>query len=118
MNVSRIRKSVSVEHTYANDLKDLESCLEKLPTLMAELKQRYTKHEQARQIAGAVVKIKFFDFVQTTAEHQVSQPDLAHFRQLMIDAYARGERPVRLLGVGYRLQDADKGQPEQLSLLA
>lgn len=118
VNVARIRKSVSVEHTYANDLTDLESCFEQLPTLIAELKQRYAKYQPTRQIAGVVVKIKFFDFVQTTAEHQVAKPELAHFRQLMHDAYSRGERPVRLLGVGYRLKDADQAMPEQLNLLA
>ncbi|WP_286237380.1 DNA polymerase IV [Neptuniibacter halophilus] len=118
VKVSRERKSVSVEHTYPRDLPDLPSCLEQLPQLMESLQQRYARLDPPRQIAGAVVKIKFFDFIQTTAEYSVKQPELSHFRQLLSDAYLRGGRPVRLIGVGYRLQPASSDQPRQLSLLA
>lgn len=117
VKVSRIRKSISVEHTYPQDLADLESCIDQLPVLMEELDLRYTKLKEARAITGVVVKVKFFDFVQTTAEHTVTYPDIAHFRQLLIDAFNRGLRPVRLIGVGYRLADEGKDQPLQLSLL-
>lgn len=118
VKTNRIRKSVSVEHTYSTDLPDLDSCLQQLPELMEALGERFQRHQGERAITGAVVKVKFFDFVQTTAEHAVRTPDLNHFRQLLIDAYMRGERPVRLIGVGYRLADSAKGtQPEQLSLL-
>lgn len=117
VKVSRIRKSISVEHTYPQDLADLESCIAQLPVLMEKLDLRYTKLKEARAITGVVVKVKFFDFVQTTAEHTVTYPDIAHFRQLLIDAFNRGLRPVRLIGVGYRLADEGKDQPLQLSLL-
>lgn len=117
VRVSRTRKSVSVEHTYPHDLPNLESCCDALPLLLQELEQRYEKNKQHGAIAGAVVKVKFHDFVQTTAEHSVEKPGLEHFRQLLIDAYSRGSRPVRLIGVGYRLQSSEQGQPEQLNLL-
>lgn len=117
VKVSRQRKSVSVEHTYSEDLPNLESCLQQLPELMSELEQRYQKHEKNTVITGAVVKIKFYDFVQTTAEHNLELPQADHFRQLLIDAFSRGNRAVRLIGVGYRLKPIMEGQPEQLSLL-
>lgn len=113
----RVRKSVSVEHTFSDDLPDLESCLGQLPTLLEELEQRFIKYKDKRQVAGAVVKVKFFDFVQTTAEHTLNNADESHFRQLLIDAYSRGARPVRLIGVGYRLKPDNSESPEQLSLL-
>lgn len=118
VRVSRERKSVSVEHTYAEDLSDLDSCLAQLPVLLAELEQRYAKHKETRAISGAVVKVKFFDFVRTTAEHSVALPDESHFRQLLIDAYTRGSRPVRLIGVGYRLKPDQSTEPQQLSLIS
>ncbi len=118
VRVSRVRKSISVEHTYSRDLPDLEACLEQLPRLIMELEERFQKHKDARAVSGVVVKVKFFDFVQTTAEHSVAAPELSHFRQLLIDAYHRGGRPVRLIGLGYRLASEEPGQPEQLSLLS
>lgn len=117
VRVSRVRKSISIEHTYPRDLQDLESCLAQLPALMAELEARFEKHKQQGRITGAVVKVKFHDFVQTTAEHHLQQPQASHFRQLLIDAYSRGNRAVRLIGLGYRLQPILEGQPEQLNLL-
>lgn len=117
VQTSRIRKSISVEHTYANDLGDVEACLDKLPTLLEELAERFEKHGKDKQITGVIVKVKFFDFIQTTAEHAVAIPELAHFRQLLIDAFSRGGRPVRLLGVGYKLKPLLDQQPKQLNLL-
>lgn len=117
VKTSRIRKSISVEHTYPTDLQNIESCLSQLPILIDELETRYNKYKDTRLVAGVVVKIKFFDFVQTTAENTVIEPDISHFRQLLCDAYSRGERPVRLIGVGYRLKDDKQGQPFQLSLI-
>jgi len=117
VRVSRNRKSVSVEHTYAQDLPDLDACLKKLPNLILELSTRYRKHKHQGYIAGAVVKVKFHDFVQTTAEHAVNMPNIEHFSQLLMDAYSRGNRPVRLIGLGYRLRQGVQGAPEQLSLI-
>jgi DNA polymerase-4 len=117
VKTSRIRKSISVEHTYPTDLQNVEECLSQLPVLIEELENRYNKYKETRLVAGVVVKIKFFDFVQTTAENTVVEPDISHFRQLLCDAYTRGERPVRLIGVGYRLKDDKQGQPIQLSLI-
>lgn len=117
VRISRTRKSVSVEHTYAQDLSDLEQCIEQLPVLITELNHRYERNKHHGDIAGVVVKVKFHDFVQTTAEHAVKSPGAEHFRQLLIDAYSRGNRPVRLIGVGYRLKSEAQGQPEQLNLI-
>jgi len=117
VKTSRVRKSISVEHTYPTDLQTIEQCLSQLPMLLEELEQRYSKYQETRAVAGVVVKVKFYDFVQTTAENTVTLPDLAHFRQLLCDAYNRGSRPVRLIGVGYRLLDDKQGQPKQLNLL-
>ncbi|MDO6592647.1 DNA polymerase IV [Neptuniibacter sp. 1_MG-2023] len=117
VKLSRIRKSISVEHTYSQDLLDLDSCIAQLPMLIEKLVLRYKRLQETRSIAGIVVKVKFCDFVQTTAEHQVACPNISHFRQLLMDAFNRGQRPVRLIGVGYRLTESTKEQPLQLSLL-
>ncbi|MBR9828145.1 MAG: DNA polymerase IV [Oceanospirillales bacterium] len=113
----RERKSVSVEHTYSQDRPDLASCMDQLETLMADLEQRYERHRESRQILGLVVKVKFNDFNQTTAECRSEHPHQGLFASLLEEAWQRGSRPVRLLGVGYRLGPKEgEAEAEQLPL--
>jgi len=116
VKTSRTRKSVSVEHTYAYDLPDLGRCEEQLPLLMKQLQARYQALKDKRAITGAVVKVKFGDFTQTTAEKALELADLEHFRQLLGEAWGRGSKPVRLLGLGYRLSEQPSQQQVQLAL--
>lgn len=103
VKTSRERKSVSVEHTYPDDLPDLQRCILQLPILLQQLELRYKKLKQPYQITGLVVKVKFHDFSQTTAERAGAALSLECYQQLLTEAWSRSERPVRLLGVGYRL---------------
>lgn len=122
VRTSRERKSVSVEHTYSQDLPDLEACLEQLPSLLESLAGRYGRLSRPADIAGAVVKLKFHDFSQTTVEQATRvqaalAPDIVLYERLVREAFGRGCRPVRLLGVGYRLNEhSDSAQPDQLAL--
>ena len=116
VKTSRTRKSVSVEHTYAYDLPDLSRCEAQLPLLMQELQARYQGLKDRRAIAGVVVKVKFGDFTQTTAEKALSLADIEHFRQLLGEAWGRGGKPVRLLGLGYRLSEQSVQPQVQLAL--
>lgn len=118
VKVSRERKSVSVEHTYPRDLPNFSACLEQLPSLIAKLDKRYMALKNAKQISGLIVKLKFHDFVQTTAEQVSLISDETIFEELLTEAFGRGERPVRLIGVGYRIKTEDQSVPKQLSLLA
>ena len=114
VSTDRSRKSISVEETYAQDLPDLAACLDKLPELMSKLQGRIARAENP-PFKGLSVKLKFADFSQTTAEHSGRQLSSADYRDLLEIAYARGQRPVRLVGVGVRLAD-DTDQPQQLPL--
>ncbi|MBV0932832.1 DNA polymerase IV [Marinobacterium weihaiense] len=113
----RERKSVSTEHTYSQDLPDLASCLDQLDALMQDLAARYERHRESRQILGLVVKVKFNDFSKTTAECRSEHPHQGLFASLLEEAWHRGARPVRLLGVGYRLGPKEgEAEAEQLPL--
>ena len=117
VRLSRERKSVSTEHTFSRDLPDLAACQSQLDELLADLERRYEKHRQQRRIIGAVAKLKFRDFSQTTAETRTSRPDRALFMALIEEAWQRGQKPVRLVGVGYRLEAAeDEAEAVQLPL--
>ena len=99
------RKSVSVENTYDTDLPDLESCLLKLPRLIESLQPRLQKLDSDYRVQNCFLKMKFFDFSQTTIERQQTQPGLDDYRSLCEQAWQRGAVPVRLLGIGVRLVD-------------
>lgn len=101
----RIRKSLSVETTYALDLPDLAACRAALPPLIDEFRRRFERAREPRPVHKAVVKIKFADFSQTTAECVCPTPDEGVWQALLGEGYARGARPVRLLGVGVRFAD-------------
>ncbi|MDR1463095.1 MAG: DNA polymerase IV [Azoarcus sp.] len=103
----RIRKSLSVETTYANDLPGLDACRAELPALIAEFRRRFAGLPAPRPIHKAVVKIKFADFSQTTAECTSAAPGDAVWAALLDEAWARRERAVRLLGVGVRFVETD-----------
>ncbi|KFE45043.1 DNA polymerase IV [Pseudomonas syringae] len=111
------RQSVSVENTYDKDLPDLASCLEKLPELMETLSGRMARIADNYRPGKPFVKVKFHDFTQTTLEQSGAGRDLTSFQQLLTQAFARGDKPVRLLGIGVRLQDLRSGH-EQLELFA
>ncbi|HDS1726896.1 TPA: DNA polymerase IV, partial [Pseudomonas putida] len=107
--------SVSVENTYDTDLPDLASCLARLPELLASLNERIARMDSSYRPDKPFVKVKFHDFSQTTMEQAGAGRDLESYRQLLGQAFARGGKPVRLLGVGVRLRDL-RGAHEQLEL--
>ncbi len=109
------RQSVSVENTYDTDLPDLDSCLQRLPELLATLTERIARMDSSYKPGKPFVKVKFHDFSQTTLEQAGAGRDLHSYQQLLSQAFARGAKPVRLLGVGVRLLDL-RGAHEQLEL--
>ena len=109
------RQSISVENTYEADLPDLDSCLAKLPELMQTLAERIERIDSSYRPGKPFVKVKFHDFTQTTLEQAGAGRDLESYRQLLGQAFARGGKPVRLLGIGVRLLDL-RGAHEQLEL--
>lgn len=109
------RQSVSVEHTYDQDLPDLTACLVRLPALLEELEGRLKRMDSSYLADKPFVKLKFHDFTQTTLEQAGAGRDLNSYGRLLGTAHARGGKPVRLIGLGVRLVDL-RGSYEQLKL--
>ncbi|HEU4373472.1 MAG TPA: DNA polymerase IV, partial [Telluria sp.] len=103
---SRERKSVSVEETYTPDVPDLKACLALLPELLENLQARIARCGAQKNVAKLFVKLKFANFTQTTVECVGREPAIAQLEKLMETGFARGNQPVRLLGVGVRLGEA------------
>ena len=114
----RRRKSLSVEHTYAHDLQGIDQCLNQLPALHIELKGRLRRVDESYLATKQLVKIKFDDFTSTTLERTSEKSlSLKSYRALLEEAFQRGNRPVRLLGLGVRFIDLKTEQASvQLSL--
>ena len=104
VNVDRIRKSLSVENTYTTDLPSLAACLDNLPELHEQLLQRLGRVQDEYRISKKYVKLKFMDFVSTTVEMVSSETDMEGYAALFSEGFSRGNRPVRLLGLGVKLE--------------
>lgn len=113
VRIERERKSVSVETTFATDLPTVAECHAQLTPLWERLEARLARHGHP-PVAGTFVKVRFDDFSLTTLDSRGGAPELSTYSTLMEQAWARRQRPVRLLGVGVRLVPDDAKR--QLSL--
>ena len=121
VSTDRIRKSVSVENTFDTDLPDLDSSLEAMLGLLPKLELRLKRLDNHYAIKKQFVKLKFHDFVTTTVEMLSEDTNPENYRTLCEQGFARGERAVRLIGVGVRVEplenSAEVVSGYQLSLL-
>jgi DNA polymerase-4 len=117
----RVRKSISVERTFPEDIAELTAMLVALDDVLAELQRRFARIARDYHPTKRFVKIKYRDFTQTTLEETMpddGQPwDLAEqYHRLLGKAWPRGAKPVRLLGAGLRLQPVAGENRGQMTL--
>lgn len=101
VNPDRLRKSVGVERTLAQDIHQWEECLLLLDKLYDELQLRLAKVKPDLRIARQGVKFKFADFQQTTQEHVypiLDKSDLVQIAKQVWENRRKG-RGVRLVGL-------------------
>ena len=99
----RIRKSLSTETTFANDLSDTNEMLTHLNRLAAEVADDLA----VKSIKGLTltIKVRYADFQLVTRSQSFSRPFNRHDEMLpvlpqLLAKTEAGERKVRLLGVG------------------
>ncbi len=112
----RVRKSLSNERTYSENLTTLDACQAALTELVEELFEELRTKAADRQVRKAVVKVKFADFTRTTKECVSATPDLATYQALLTEARLRKQQPIRLLGAGVRFteeEDEPQDDPQQ-----
>ncbi len=98
----RIRKSVSVERTFAKNLETLEECAAKVQDLFQELEEDLFRLKSESRISKLFVKIKFADFTRTTVERSALPITLPSALSLLEEGFGRKALPVRLIGLGVR----------------
>lgn len=122
VQVSRIRKSLSVEHTYEQDLATFDEVAAKVPVLVTELSQRLNSQSRASSITKRFIKLKFNDFNQTTLEQMHHEGQCYEgleqwYTAMLATAWKRQQKPVRLVGVGVRFDTRQlDSSARQLSL--
>ena len=105
---NRIRKSLSNECTYSENLTSLDACRTAIDALIIDLETELQQKASHRQVRKAFVKVKFADFTRTTKECLSSDPTREIFQALLDEAYTRRGKSVRLLGVGVRFEEKAK----------
>lgn len=113
---NRLRKSLSVETTFAEDLETLESGLQALNSLYGKLLERLDeKSTQIKSpIQSLVLKIRFSNFKTTTIQTTSRSPQLELYQQLYKTVWHRTPLPIRLIGLG--LSFSEDHLSEQLEL--
>ncbi|MFK7910053.1 MAG: DNA polymerase IV [Akkermansiaceae bacterium] len=106
VTTDRVRKSISKERTFAEDIYSPEGLRGVLGILQDEIEQTLLGKYRNRKIKSLVVKLKFVDFTRTTAERASVIQDRSVYEELLNEAWSRGEgKAVRLFGLGVKLQE-------------
>ncbi len=109
------RKSLSIENTFAENLRDIAAMEREMNAMIDELEAELTTRHPDRHVRSLVVKLKFADFRRTSAERAHPEIDRRIFKALLVEADSRSDgKPARLLGVGVRFHDI--AEAEQMEL--
>jgi DNA polymerase-4 len=115
VKVHRVRKSISKETTFSEDVRDVLSLVPSMRRLLEEVKLAYEERYAEREIKSLVVKLKFADFTRTTIEKATHEIDVQLAEALLYEGFERGNgKSVRLLGLGVRLSEEE--QEKQLEM--
>jgi DNA polymerase-4 len=99
LTVKRQRKSLAVETTLAEDITTKSECLDTISVLQTRLLQRLANVKD-RKICRQGIKLKFFDFNQTTVEQQSDCFNEKLIPELLATALSRSKgRSIRLIGL-------------------
>lgn len=101
----RVRKSLSVENTFMEDIKSIEEIRSNLHDSYERMKSRLENYSD-RSIKSQFVKIKYSDFSKTTVESQFSGVlSFDMFLSLCLKRIGDNFNSIRLLGTGVRFHN-------------
>jgi DNA polymerase-4 len=108
VKTSRERKSLSVERTFSEDLKDLGDFRRAFRPLYEEFLERVREYQEDhadRLLCGFVVKMRFYDFRRITRETAIKElPFLPQALEFAEKSFLEFNEPIRLLGVGVKIR--------------
>ena len=115
IEIDRVRKSVSVEDTFLQDMKDVNSCLQKISVLHTKLIERCESAKiNPDNIREIFIKIKFNDFEVISRQKKSKNYDIREFENLFNLNIEVITRPIRLLGLGVKINRHE--EPSQFDI--
>lgn len=111
---ARVRKSISVERTFAEDVSGPAEWAPIIEQLYTHLMERIASAKAWDGITKAFVKLKFNDFTTTTVERVGTKAIETDYQQLLVEGWERRSQPVRLIGLGVRLLEDNEQASERL----
>lgn len=112
---NRIRKSLSIETTFYEDLTSLDLIKESFQQLYLDFCKRLEKFIH-RGRSSIFVKIKYFDFSSTTIERKYCKISFDEFLGLFKERFSQRAEAVRLIGLGVKFEDQKTSLQLQLPL--
>ena len=107
VNTHRVRKSISVEDTFLNDINDLEYCVHKISFLYKKLLQRCKNSGiPSDSVKDIFIKVKFNDFRVISRQSKCNNLHLEKYIQLFNNNIKKPIKPIRLLGLGFTIKDS------------
>jgi DNA polymerase-4 len=97
---NRIRKSLSVERTFKQDIVMNNECISVLQKLYDELMNRLKKHDINKPIKNQFIKIKLSDFKIVTLERSSQTINFSLYESLLSELINRSYKKIRLMGIG------------------
>lgn len=115
---NRIRKSLSVEETFVEDINNFNECQNKITLLYTKLVTRIKAQAGELSIKNQFIKIKFSDFTIKTSMTIINDLSLPIYQQLFYNIYEwqNNKKPIRLLGLGVRFDEKQKSMCFQYNL--
>lgn len=110
---NRVRKSLSVERTFINDIDVTRDCDSILKELYDTLINRIQKHAPDRSIKNQYLKIKSSTFKLSTLERSCHEPTFSEFQKLLHEFAGREKGLIRLLGLGVHFICEEKEDIQQ-----
>jgi DNA polymerase-4 len=109
VDISRIRKSISVEDTFLNDLNNTEICISKIKHLFEKLTKRCMINNVPQNLVKEIfIKIKFNNFQTVTRQSKCNELNAKSFIQLFSNNIDTVKRPIRLLGLGFTIKEKEE----------
>jgi DNA polymerase-4 len=106
VETNRVRKSISVEDTFLEDIKDHETCINKINLLYKKLLHRCKNSGvQQSSIKEIYIKVKFNDFKSISRQSKCNELRPETFIKLFDSNIKKPMKPIRLLGLGFTIKN-------------
>ena len=108
VQMNKIRKSISVEDTFVEDIKTIKKCKINIAELYLKLISRCNNLGISKELVKEIfIKIKFNNFETITRQIKCTKLNLERYIELFDHNIIEISRPIRLIGLGFTLKQGN-----------